>query len=164
MALDGSYTHRMCFNNYYVEGGKNGVDDFYLYCRVNKIGAGDYPRGVQLRLHLDSATSTATCFLELCNDGPIKTIQQANVPWPTGWFNLRLEVRGNSFQGYVNDTLRVSGVTRYGSGAADPPVPPDTGNEDWYTVYTGKFLGWGVVPGATGQHETADDYALFIYR
>jgi hypothetical protein len=32
------------------------------------------------------------------------------------------------------------------------------------TVYTGKFLGWGVVPGTTGQHECADDYALFIYR
>lgn len=93
-----------------------------------------------------------------------RPIQQANVPWPTGWFNLRLEIRGNSFEGYVNDTLRVSGVTRYSSGEADPVVPPDTGEEDWYTVYTGKFLGWGVVPGATGQQEMADDYALCIYR
>lgn len=164
IALDGSYTHRMCFNNYYVEGGKTGVDDFYLYCRVNKVGAGDYPRGVQLRMHLDSGTSTATCYLELCDDGPIKTIQQANVPWPTGWFNLRLEARGNSFQGYVNDTLYVQGITRYGSGEADPVAPPDDGTEDWYTVYTGKFIGWGVVPGTAGQHECADDYALFIYR
>ena len=41
----------------------------------------------------DEATSTATCYLDLCDDGPIKTIQQANVPWPTDWFNLRLEVR-----------------------------------------------------------------------
>ena len=43
-------------------------------------------------------------------------------------------------------------------------MPPNDGTEDWYTVYTGKFLGWGVVPCASGQVEVADDYALFIYR
>jgi hypothetical protein len=55
-------------------------------------------------------------------------------------------------------------VTRYGSGEADPIVPPDDGTEDRYAVYTGTSLGWGVVPGQPAQAEMADDYALFIYR
>ena len=50
--------------------------------------------------------------------------------WSTGWFKLRLEVRDNSFEGYVNDTLYVAGITRYGSGEADQVVPLDGGTED----------------------------------
>jgi hypothetical protein len=52
----------------------------------------------------------------------------------------------------------------YGSGEADPVVPPDDGRKNWHTFHSGKFPDWGVVPGTTGQIEAPDDYTLFVYR